>query len=89
MKNSEKVITVTSVAAVVVTYSPGEALPEFLDTLAGATVRPIDVVLADNGSTDGSVQVAAERPGVRLLPTGGNLGYGRAANAGFAATDAE
>jgi N-acetylglucosaminyl-diphospho-decaprenol L-rhamnosyltransferase len=44
-------------------------------------------VLADNGSTDGSVEAAARRPGVRLVPTGGNLGYGRAVNAGLVECD--
>jgi N-acetylglucosaminyl-diphospho-decaprenol L-rhamnosyltransferase len=77
------------VAVVVVTYSPGLALDTFLDSLATATNRPLDIVLADNGSTDGSVQRAATRPGVRLLETGGNLGYGRAANLGVRATTAE
>jgi N-acetylglucosaminyl-diphospho-decaprenol L-rhamnosyltransferase len=43
------------------------------------------VVLADNGSTDGSPERAAARyPHVRLLRTGGNIGYGAAANAGLA-----
>jgi N-acetylglucosaminyl-diphospho-decaprenol L-rhamnosyltransferase len=77
------------VRVVVVTYSPGAALATFLDTLATATTRDVDVVLADNGSTDGAVELAAGRPGVRLLPTGGNLGYGRAANVGSAGGDEE
>ena len=66
---------------VVVTYSPGNSLPAFLSSLEAATDRPYEVVLADNGSTDGAPQ-AAVGPGVRLLPTGGNVGYGRAANLG-------
>ncbi len=74
------------VRVVCVTYSPGPALEQFLRTLATATRAPYDVVLADNGSTDGSVERAAQGdgagPGVRLLRTGGNLGYGRAANLG-------
>lgn len=70
------------IGIVVVTYSPGETLDGFLDTLEKATTRPYEVVLADNGSTDGAPERAAERPGVTLLPTGGNLGYGRAANLG-------
>jgi N-acetylglucosaminyl-diphospho-decaprenol L-rhamnosyltransferase len=73
---------------VVVTYSPGETLPAFLTSLASATSAPYDVVLADNGSTDGAPE-AAEGPGVRLLRTGGNLGYGRAANAGAAGFDGD
>jgi N-acetylglucosaminyl-diphospho-decaprenol L-rhamnosyltransferase len=77
------------VTVVAVTYSPGPALTRFLDSLAGASSQPVEVVLADNGSTDGAPQLAAERPGVRVLATGGNLGYGRAANLGVAATSTE
>jgi N-acetylglucosaminyl-diphospho-decaprenol L-rhamnosyltransferase len=70
---------------VVVTYSPGEALEEFVASLRRATVRAVDVVLADNGSRDGiPEQVAAANGDVRLLPTGGNVGYGAAANAALA-----
>jgi len=75
------------VRVVVVTYSPGAALPALLGSLTAATVLPVHVVLADNGSTDGSVEAAARRPGVELLRTGGNVGYGRAANAGAAGGD--
>ena len=78
------------VAAVTVTYSPGETLDRFLDTLAKATSRPVAVVLADNGSTDGVPErAAAERENVRFLSTGGNLGYGAAANRGVAELGAE
>ncbi len=69
---------------VAVTYSPGEALEGFVTSLAEATTQPVEVVLADNGSTDGvPEQVAARHPHVRLLPTGGNVGYGAAVNAGL------
>ena len=70
---------------VAVTYSPGDTLVDFVESLSAATVRPVDVVLADNGSTDGAPERAvAAYPHVRLLPTGGNVGYGAAANAGLA-----
>ncbi len=70
---------------VAVTYSPGDALEGFLTSLTGATTRPVEVVLADNGSVDGAPERAAARyPYVRVLPTGGNVGYGAAANAGLA-----
>lgn len=75
------------IAVVTVTYSPGETLERFLDTLAKATDRQVRVVLADNGSTDGAPQRAAERPHVELLPMGGNLGYGSALNRGVAELD--
>ncbi|WP_312878449.1 glycosyltransferase family 2 protein [Lentzea indica] len=71
---------------VTVTYSPGETLAPFVDTLAKATTRPVQVILADNGSVDGvPEEVAASRSWVEFLPTGGNLGYGGGANRGVAA----
>lgn len=75
---------------VTVTYSPGWHLDRFLASLSLATDRPVRVVLADNGSTDGAPEEAAQRyPNVQLLHTGSNLGYGGAINAGVALLDAE
>ncbi|HEX2903894.1 MAG TPA: glycosyltransferase family 2 protein [Jatrophihabitans sp.] len=79
-------MTLTIVA---VTYSPGQSLTDFLDSLPRATAGDYRVLLADNGSTDGAPQRAAQRPEVDLLATGGNLGYGRAANLGVAATEGD
>jgi N-acetylglucosaminyl-diphospho-decaprenol L-rhamnosyltransferase len=70
---------------VAVTYSPGETLAGFVDSLQTATTGPVEVVLADNGSTDGAPEAAvAEHAHVRLLRTGGNVGYGAAVNAALA-----
>lgn len=76
-------------AVVTVTYSPGETLERFLDTLDKATGRDPRVILADNGSTDGAPERAAERDNVTLVRTGGNLGYGAGANRGVAELGAE
>ncbi|KUI45267.1 N-acetylglucosaminyl-diphospho-decaprenol L-rhamnosyltransferase [Mycobacterium sp. IS-1590] len=66
---------------VTVTYSPGPHLDRFLASLSHATDRPVTVVMADNGSTDGAPEEALTRhPNARLLRTGGNLGYGSAIN---------
>ncbi len=73
------------VAVVTVTYSSGEYLHSFLRTLGAATTRPVQVVIADNGSTDGAPEeAAAQRPEVTLVHTGGNLGYGGGMNRGIA-----
>jgi N-acetylglucosaminyl-diphospho-decaprenol L-rhamnosyltransferase len=70
---------------VTVTYSPGPHLERFLASLSLATDRPVSVLMADNGSTDGAPQAAVERyPNVRLFDTGGNLGYGTAVNRAIA-----
>ncbi|RZS33905.1 N-acetylglucosaminyl-diphospho-decaprenol L-rhamnosyltransferase [Herbihabitans rhizosphaerae] len=73
------------IGVVTVTYSPGDVLTRFLDTLGKASTRQVRVVLADNGSTDGAPEREAERDGVTLVPTGENLGYGGGANRGVAA----
>jgi N-acetylglucosaminyl-diphospho-decaprenol L-rhamnosyltransferase len=68
-------------AVVTVTYSPGPHLDRFLASLSHATERPVTVIMADNGSTDGAPEEALERyPNVRLLRTGANLGYGSGVN---------
>ena len=70
-----------ALTVVTVTYSPGSHLDRFLSSLTVATDRPLKVVMADNGSTDGTPEEALERyPDTRLLRTGGNLGYGTAIN---------
>lgn len=68
-----------SVAAVIVSYNARDHLDVCLASLAAEGVDPIVVV--DNGSVDGSRQVA-EAAGARWIESGGNVGYGRAANLG-------
>ena len=47
-----------------------------------------DVVVADNGSTDGSQQMLAEKyPDVLLIQNAGNVGLGKASNQGIEATN--
>ncbi|GAB2685621.1 glycosyltransferase family 2 protein [Thalassiella azotivora] len=72
-----------------VTYSPGDSLEEFLDSLEVATGREVEVVLADNGSTDGAPERAQEQGRATVVRTGGNLGYGSAANVGVAGARSE
>jgi N-acetylglucosaminyl-diphospho-decaprenol L-rhamnosyltransferase len=78
-----------TVGVVAVTFSSGESLDAFLLSLDKASARPLDIVIADNGSTDDAPERASRRPDVRLLRTGGNLGYGKAANLGVQATSSD
>lgn len=76
-------------AVITVTFSPGEYLARFLDSVPGAVSAGAVVVMADNGSTDGAPEAAAAaREGVELLRTGGNIGYGAAMNRGVEAVRA-
>lgn len=77
------------VAVVAVTYSPGPALRLFFDSLKSATGTPCELVLVDNGSSDGSVAELVASEDVRLIVAEGNAGYGSAANLGVRATTSE
>ncbi|MDU0478857.1 glycosyltransferase family 2 protein [Staphylococcus chromogenes] len=69
------------ISIITVTYSPGEYLTAFLDSVQAATADSAMVVMADNGSVDGAPEAAARAyPWAEFLPTGGNLGYGTAVN---------
>ncbi len=59
-------------------------LPVCLDALRAQTYPHIEVILVDNGSTDGSQALVAEQyPEVRLLALNRNLGLTGGNNAGF------
>jgi N-acetylglucosaminyl-diphospho-decaprenol L-rhamnosyltransferase len=77
-------------AAVVVNYEAGPALRACVESiLADDSAGPPEVVIVDNGSSDGSVAWLREGcPDVPVVVPEANLGYGRAANLGIAATQA-
>ncbi|AGP31399.1 glycosyltransferase family 2 protein [Corynebacterium terpenotabidum] len=76
-------------AIITVTYSPGEHIVRFLESVPAATARGAVVVMADNGSTDGAPEAAAATYDfAELLPTGGNIGYGAGMNRGIDAVRA-
>ncbi len=77
-------------AAVVVNYESGDLLVECVDRLlADDSAGAVEVVVVDNGSSDGSVAtLRRRRPDVMVLEPHANLGYARAANLGIAASRA-
>lgn len=77
------------VAVVIVNYNGERLLPDCLGALASQTIAPDEIVVADNGSRDGSLALLrARHPGVRVLSLGRNLGFGGGANRGVRATAA-
>jgi GT2 family glycosyltransferase len=75
------------VAVVIPNFNGAEILPACLDALERQSVAPAEIVVADNGSTDGSLELTRGR-GVRTLALGRNHGFAGGANRGVAATTA-
>ena len=73
------------VSAIEVNWNGREHLEVCLKSLLGQTLSPVEVVLVDNGSTDGSVEFVRQRFGstVRTVVHDTNLDYGKALNAGM------
>ena len=78
------------VAVVIPNHNGERWLAGVLDSVAAQTAPPAEVLVVDDGSTDGSLALLAERhPDVRVLALEENRGFARAANAGVAAVTAE
>lgn len=75
------------VSVIVPNYNGARLLPLCLDSLRRQTHRPLEVLVVDNGSADGSRElVEGSYPEVRFLPLGENRGFSAAVNAGIAAS---
>jgi GT2 family glycosyltransferase len=73
-------------SVVIPNWNGAHHLPVCLGALRAQTYPHIEVILVDNGSTDGSQALVAEQfPEVRLLALEHNLGLTGGNNAGFAA----
>ena len=71
-------------------YNGERWLPGVLESVAAQTVAPVDVLVVDDASTDGSLALLAERfASVRVLALPQNRGFAPTANAGIAAVAAD
>ena len=76
------------VSVVIPTYNNAGTLAQAIQSVLAQTYGEIDVVVVDDGSTDGTPEVMREFPGVRYLRQA-NGGLPAARNAGIAATRGE
>lgn len=73
------------ISVVVISYNTRTWLLRCLEALPAATRHDLDVIVVDNGSSDGSADaVAATFPDVQLIRNHENAGFARAVNAGAA-----
>jgi GT2 family glycosyltransferase len=78
------------VAVVVPNWNGRRWLEQCLDAVARQTKPVAEIVIVDNGSTDGSVELLASLPTpVRIIELGRNTGFAFAANRGIEAATTE
>jgi len=71
-----------SLTAIVPVWNGRELLARLLDSLDRQTEAPSEVLVVDNGSTDGAPELARER-GARVISMGRNAGFAAAVNRGI------
>jgi GT2 family glycosyltransferase len=85
----EHVIGAAPGVSVVIPHRTGKTLlRRILADVASQSLRPLETIVADDGSSDESSAIAAEA-GARVVHTGGNGGFSRAVNLGIGAACGE
>lgn len=81
------------VSVVVVNWNTRDDVVRCVESILSTTRRPFEVIIVDNGSTDGSVQVLEStfraESSVSILAQDRNVGFARGNNIGFAASSGE
>ena len=76
------------VSAIIINKNTRDLLLGSLDCLLGNADVPVEAIVVDNASADGSADaVAAEFPFVKVVRRGRDSGYGRAGNAGLSVAE--
>jgi len=88
-----KMLNNSMVSVIVPVYNPGDKLRDCLDSLTGQTLKPIQIILIDDGSTDNSPEIGkeyAERfPDIIRFVSGPNQGSSAARNRGLTLAEGE
>jgi GT2 family glycosyltransferase len=83
-------MTAARVSAILVNLDCGRLIDLVFPSLARQTWPDLEVVVMDNGSTDGSIErIEREFPATRVIRLGRNTGFSHALNAGIRATAGE
>ena len=77
-------------SVIIPNWNGAHLLPSCLDALAAQTLQPTETVVVDNGSTDESRALLAERyPAVRVIPLATNRLFAGGVNAGIRGSSGE
>ena len=79
----------TKVSVVIVNWNGEQFLERCLTALLAQTVTPYEIILVDNASTDGSLEIVGRFPSVRLMALNENTGFARGNNLAIEAASKE
>jgi GT2 family glycosyltransferase len=79
------------VSAIIVNWNGKNETADCVQSLLDQDYPDLEIIVSDNGSTDGSVDFLRDRfsSGIRLLENGNNLGFGTAVNLGLEAAQGD
>ena len=77
------------VTVIIVNWNGERFIEQCLDRLMAQTVAPHEIILLDNASSDGSVEIAKRFPAVRLMLSHENTGFARGNNLAIQAASEE
>ncbi|HXL57721.1 MAG TPA: glycosyltransferase, partial [Chitinophagaceae bacterium] len=78
-----------SVAVVILNYNGRNYLQKFLPEVIAFAYPNIQIIVADNASTDDSLSVVSRFRSISVIANQSNLGYGNASNQGIEAAHAD
>lgn len=79
----------SSVSVVIVNWNGERFLERCLTALLAQTVKPHEIILLDNASTDGSIEIARRYPEIRLIALEQNTGFAHGNNLAIDAASIE
>lgn len=79
----------TLVSVIVVNWNGEKFLEQCLISLLTQTVSPNEIILVDNASSDGSLEIARRFPSVQLMTLNENTGFARGNNLAIASVSPE
>jgi GT2 family glycosyltransferase len=77
------------VSIIILNYNGRDALESCLDSVFASFYSPFEVIVVDNGSTDGSAETARRKWGFKLIKKRSNTGYSGGNNTGIQAAHGE
>lgn len=89
MKNAPCSNSYAKVSVIIVNWNGERFLERCLAALMAQTVKPHEIILVDNASSDGSVEIVRRFPSVRLMTQDQNTGFAHGNNLAITAASAE